>query len=118
MGTLRNGLESVFNTIAEAVGERPGYQLVLSIGTTLDPGQITSLPTNSIVVQSAPQVGLFARSALCITHAGLNTALEALTYGVPLVAIPITNDQPGIAARIAHSGNGRLYLSNSCRWKR
>lgn len=108
MGTLQNGLESVFNTIAEAVGERTGYQLVLSIGTNLDPGQITSLPSNSIVVQSAPQVDLLARSALCITHAGLNTTLEALTYGVPMVAIPITNDQPGVAARIAHSGTGRF----------
>jgi MGT family glycosyltransferase len=108
MGTLQNGLESVFNTIAEAVGERTGYQLVLSIGTNLDPGQITSLPSNSIVVQSAPQLDLLARSALCITHAGLNTTLEALTYGVPMVAIPITNDQPGVAARIAHSGTGRF----------
>lgn len=49
---------------------------------------------------------------------GLNTTLEALTYGVPMVAIPITNDQPGVAARIAHSEPVGLYLSNSCRWKR
>jgi UDP:flavonoid glycosyltransferase YjiC (YdhE family) len=42
----------------------------------------------------------------CITHAGLNTTLESLTHGVPLVAIPVTNDQPGVAARIAHSHTG------------
>jgi zeaxanthin glucosyltransferase len=46
------------------------------------------------------------RSALCITHAGLNTTLEALTQGVPLVAIPVTNDQPGVAARIAYTKTG------------
>jgi UDP:flavonoid glycosyltransferase YjiC (YdhE family) len=51
---------------------------------------------------------LLKRSALCITHAGLNTALEALTQGVPLVAIPITNDQPGVAARIAYTKTGTL----------
>jgi zeaxanthin glucosyltransferase len=41
-----------------------------------------------------------------ITHGGMNTALECLTQGVPMVAIPITNDQPGVAARIAWSGAG------------
>jgi zeaxanthin glucosyltransferase len=36
----------------------------------------------------------------------MNTALESLSYGVPMVAIPITNDQPGVAARIAYTGTG------------
>ena len=106
MGTLQNGLESVFSTIAQAVGLRPGMQLVLAIGSVLDAQQITSLPANAIVVSRAPQMELLKRSVLCITHAGLNTTLESLTQGVPLVAIPITNDQPGVAARIAHSKTG------------
>jgi UDP:flavonoid glycosyltransferase YjiC (YdhE family) len=41
-----------------------------------------------------------------ITHAGFNTALEALAQGVPMVAIPVTNDQPAVAARIAWTGTG------------
>ena len=49
---------------------------------------------------------LLKRSALCITHAGLNTALESLTQGVPMVAIPVSIDQPGVAARIAHTKTG------------
>jgi len=106
MGTLQNGLEGVFSTIAQAVGERAGMQLVLSIGPVLDPQQIKSLPASAIVVNHAPQIELLKRSALCITHAGLNTTLEALTQGVPLVAIPVTNDQPGVAARIAYTKTG------------
>jgi zeaxanthin glucosyltransferase len=106
MGTLQNGLEGVFSTIAQAVGERAGMQLVLSIGPVLDPQQIKSLPANAIVIDRAPQIKLLKRSALCITHAGLNTTLEALTQGVPLVAIPVTNDQPGVAARIAYTKTG------------
>ena len=106
MGTLQNGLESTFSTIAEAVGRRPGMQLVLSIGPTLDPKQIKSLPANSIVVSDAPQVELLRRSALCITHAGLNTTLESLAQGVALVAIPVSMDQPGVAARIAYTKTG------------
>jgi zeaxanthin glucosyltransferase len=106
MGTLQTGLGGVFSTIAQAVGERAGVQLVLSIGPVLDRQQIKSLPANAVVVDRAPQIELLKRSALCITHAGLNTTLEALTQGVPLVAIPVTNDQPGVAARIAYTKTG------------
>jgi zeaxanthin glucosyltransferase len=109
MGTLQNGLESVFSTIAEAVGKSaPAMQLVLSIGSSLDAKQIRALPANAVVVQNAPQVALLKRASLCITHAGLNTALESLTQGVPMVAIPITNDQPGVAARIASTKTGKF----------
>jgi zeaxanthin glucosyltransferase len=110
MGTLQNGLESVFTSIAEAVGSRPGIQLVLSVGSGIDPGGIGSLPANCIVVNKAPQVELLRRSTLCITHAGLNTALESLTQGVPMVAIPVSIDQPGVAARIAYTKTG-AYVS-------
>jgi zeaxanthin glucosyltransferase len=103
MGTLQNGLESVFSTIAEAISTRSGMQLVLSIGPALDATKINSLPGNSIVVNNAPQMELLKRAALCITHAGLNTALESLAQGVPMVAIPVSIDQPGVAARIAYT---------------
>jgi zeaxanthin glucosyltransferase len=106
MGTLQNGLESVFSAIAQVVEPRPGMQLVLSIGDSLDSKQIRSLPANCIVVNRAPQIELLKRAALCITHAGLNTVLESLTQGVPMVAIPVTNDQPGVAARITYTKTG------------
>jgi UDP:flavonoid glycosyltransferase YjiC (YdhE family) len=46
------------------------------------------------------------RASVCITHAGLNTVLESLAQGVPQVAIPVTVDQPGVAARIAQKKTG------------
>jgi zeaxanthin glucosyltransferase len=106
MGTLQNGREPVFSAIAAAVGTRPGMQLVLSIGPRLDAKRIESLPADAIVVNSTPQLELLKRSTLCITHAGMNTTLESLTQGIPLVAIPVTNDQPGVAARIAYTKTG------------
>jgi UDP:flavonoid glycosyltransferase YjiC (YdhE family) len=36
----------------------------------------------------------------------LNTVLESLAQGVPQLAIPITYDQPGVAARIAQKQTG------------
>jgi len=49
---------------------------------------------------------LLKRATVCINHAGLNTALESLAQGVPQLAIPITYDQPAVAARIAHQKTG------------
>jgi|LakMenE01Jun11ns_1017448.scaffolds.fasta_scaffold9731389_2 UDP:flavonoid glycosyltransferase YjiC (YdhE family) len=37
----------------------------------------------------------------------MNTVLTALSCAKPLVTIPITNEQPGIAARVKRSGAGR-----------
>jgi zeaxanthin glucosyltransferase len=108
LGTLVNGLDHVYKTIVESVAKLPSVQLVLSIGTSIDPANLGPIPSSTIVVRSAPQIELLKRASLCITHAGLNTTLEALTQGVPMVAIPISYDQPGVAARIAHHGAGEF----------
>ena len=108
MGTLVNGLEYVYRTIMDAVGTVPGIQVVLSVGHNVNLDDLRPIPSNTLVVQSAPQIELLKRAVLCITHAGLNTTLEALAQGVPMVAIPIAYDQPGVAARIAYHGVGEF----------
>ena len=105
MGTLQNRLLWVFQMIAEAcVGL--DAQLVISLGGGNSPESLPELPGNPLVVGYAPQLELLKKATLTITHAGMNTTLESLTNGVPMVAIPVTNDQPGIAARIAWAGSG------------
>ena len=108
LGTLVNGSDHVYKAILEAVAKLPDVQVVLSIGTNVNPDDLGLIPSNTIIVRSAPQIELLKRAALCITHAGLNTALESLAQGVPMVAIPIAYDQPGVAARIAHHGVGEF----------
>lgn len=44
----------------------------------------------------------------------MNTTLESLKNGVPMVAIPITNDQPGVAARIAWTKTGEVVPLSQC----
>jgi zeaxanthin glucosyltransferase len=106
MGTILNGQVHVFRTILAAVAKNKNLQLVLSIGDQIDPKQIGPVPKNAIVVKQAPQLELLKRATVCITHAGLNTVLESLAQGVPQLAIPITYDQPGVAARVAHKRTG------------
>jgi zeaxanthin glucosyltransferase len=90
MGTVQNGNVDIFRTIVTAVAKHKAAQLVLSIGNVLRPEQIGPVPTNAIVVNHAPQLELLKKASVCITHAGFNTVLEALTQGVPQVAIPVT----------------------------
>jgi zeaxanthin glucosyltransferase len=112
MGTLQNCQNFVFQTIAEACTNLDA-QLVISLGGGLDLQALPNLPGNPLVVKYAPQLELLQKANLNITHAGLNTTLESLSYGVPMVAIPITDDQPGVAARIAWTGVGEIVkLSN------
>ena len=108
LGSLVNGLDHVYKIILEAAEKLPETQVVLSIGTNIDPDRLEPIPLNTIMVRRAPQIELLKQAALCITHAGLNTTLESLAQGVPMVAIPIAFDQPGISARIAHHGVGEL----------
>jgi MGT family glycosyltransferase len=106
MGTILNGRVDVFQTIVAALAKNKNLQLVLSIGDQVDPKQIDSVPNNAIIVRRAPQLELLKQASVCITHAGLNTVLESLAQGVPQLAIPITYDQPGVAARIAQKQTG------------
>jgi MGT family glycosyltransferase len=103
MGTLQNGSEAIFRTIAEACAGLDS-QLLISLGGGLDPARLGKLAGNPLVVSFAPQLEILKRAVLVITHAGLNTVLESLCEGVPLVAVPLANDQPGVAARVMARG--------------
>ena len=107
MGTLQNGFKHVFHAIAEACAGL-GVQLVVSLGGGLEPEDLERMAGDPILVRYAPQLELVRRSALIVTHGGLNTTLEALSNGVPMVVIPITNDQPGVGARIQWTGTGEV----------
>ena len=55
----------------------------------------------------APQQAALARANAVVTHAGLNTVMDAIATGTPMLALPIAFDQPGVAARVCHAGIGR-----------
>jgi MGT family glycosyltransferase len=105
MGTVQNRLMWVFQAIAEACAGLDA-QLIIALGSKSELDALPELPGSPLVVGYAPQLELLQRATLTITHAGMNTTLESLSNGVPMVAIPIANDQPGVAARIVWTGTG------------
>ena len=120
LGTLQGSRMDLFRCIAEAC-EGLNVQLVLNHVGGLTPQQETELPKGPLVVGYAPQVELLSRTRLTITHAGLNTVLDSLIHGVPMVTVPITFEQPAIARRVEWTGCGRsvqLSTLNAARLKK
>ena len=113
MGTLQNRLEFIFSMIA-AASDGLDAQLVISLGSREQDaeGLAARFAGKPIVVPFAPQIALLERATLSITHAGLNTALVSLSRGLPMVAIPITNDQPGVASRLEWLGVAEVIQPN------
>jgi hypothetical protein len=105
-----NRLWEIFKTLAKACAGLDA-QLVLSLGSR-DQAPDAALAGAPVVVPFAPQIELLKRATLAITHAGLNTALESLRQGVPMVAIPITNDQLGVASRLEWLGVAEVVASS------
>ncbi|AMV23816.1 Zeaxanthin glucosyltransferase [Gemmata sp. SH-PL17] len=111
LGTLQNRLHHVFAAILEACSTLD-VQVALSLGRK-DAVWDGPVPTNAIVVPFAPQLTLLDKASLLITHAGLNTALEGLSRGLPMLCIPVTNDQPGVARRVEWLGAGEILKPGS-----
>lgn len=102
MGTLQNRQESVFRTIAEACVDLD-VQLVITLGHK--GARIpTDFPGNPVIVDYAPQLDLFKRAALYIGPGGMNTLMDSMAHGVPMVLVPVTFDNPGVAARAKYHG--------------
>lgn len=105
LGTLQIQKYEIFHCIATACQDLD-VQLVISHGGGMTSAEAEALPGSPLVVHYAPQTELFGLVKLVITHGGLNTVLDALSQGVPLLALPIAFEQPAIAARIRWLGVG------------
>jgi MGT family glycosyltransferase len=86
---------------------------LVSIGDRLDAAALGTLPSNAIVRRSVPQLAVLEQALLFVTHAGMNSASEALWFGVPMLLHPQTADQPMVAARLAELGAGRILRRSS-----
>ncbi|WP_460205581.1 glycosyltransferase [Scytonema sp. NUACC21] len=112
LGSMQNTKQDIFECIAAAC-EGLDVQLAIALGTKVDAETVKKLAGSPLVVEYAPQLEVLAKAKLTITHGGLNTLLDSLTHGVPLIAIPITYEQPGNAARIKWTGTGEIVPLSS-----
>ena len=101
----REKLVAFYTAVAEAAGQLPEWQLILSTGA-VEPREITSLPETAIAARWVPQIPVLEKASVMITHGGLGTVKECIFHGVPMIAFPMDKDQPENARRIVHHGLG------------
>jgi MGT family glycosyltransferase len=65
------------------------------------------IPENVYVYNYVPQIEVLTHTDVFLTHCGMNSVNEALWYGVPMVAMPIINDQLENGKRIEALGIGK-----------
>lgn len=105
LGTLQGSRVAMFRKIAEACRRR-NLRLLLTQGGHGGDTAAGKLPGHPLVYDWVPTEAVLEQVEFVICHGGLNTVLEPLAAGLPLVVMPLTFEQPGIAARIAYSGAG------------
>jgi MGT family glycosyltransferase len=103
LGTTFHNVPAFYRACFEALGGGP-WQVVLSTGGA--DFDFVAPPENFLVRQFVPQLALLERAAAFVTHGGMNSANEALYFGVPLVVVPQRGDQHMVGARVAELGAG------------
>ncbi|WP_312798167.1 glycosyltransferase, partial [Tianweitania sp.] len=104
LGTLQGHRFNLFQRIARAC-RTLDVQLMIAHCGGLTPTQAGRLDADW-VVDRVDQKAALARADVVITHAGLNTVVDALSATVPMLCIPLAFDQPGMAARVRQAGVG------------
>ncbi|MGX1850069.1 glycosyltransferase [Streptomyces sp. NBC_01456] len=103
---LPGGASTLLHTIIEALGELP-VTGVVALGADRDPQLWEGPRADNVHLTSFVQQELLLQSSdLFLTHAGFNGTREALSAGVPMVAVPLFAEQSHNAARLQELGVG------------
>ncbi len=105
LGTVFNNQADFFNMCFEAFEDKD-WQVVLARGKKVDPAQLHPTPANFLVAPYVPQLDVLQHAHAFVTHSGMNSTMESLYYGVPMVALPQMPEQMMTAQRIQELGLG------------
>ena len=110
LGTVFNKTPGVLEAIVAALAEEPA-NVIVGIGRDQDPSRFGPQPDHVRLEAYLPQPLLLEHCDVFLTHGGFNSVKEALGAGVPMVAVPISADQPYTAERCAAIGVARTVGS-------
>ena len=93
---------SFFQSCAAALGDLDA-DVVLSTGRAEPP---CALPSNFTAYERVEQLHILRRANVFVTHCGMNSANEAIWFGVPTVLYPQQSEERAVAERMAEMGLG------------
>ena len=105
MGTVNNDMLPLYRQcIAAFAGTE--YQVVMSVGNLVSIDNFGELPENISVSPAVDQIAVLQQADAFVSHCGMNSVSESLYFGVPLVMLPQTSEQRGVAERVSQLGAG------------
>ncbi|MDQ6754181.1 MAG: glycosyl transferase [Actinomycetota bacterium] len=104
--TPLNDRPDFFRMCLEAFGD-DGWQVAMATGDRVDAAELGEIPGNVQVRPFFPQLAVLRHASVFLTHAGMNSTMEALYFGVPLVAFPQQPEQEANGRRVEELGLGR-----------
>ncbi|CAL9359145.1 macrolide family glycosyltransferase [Streptomyces sp. enrichment culture] len=84
------------------------WHVVVTLGRRVTVDELGPLPGNVEVHQWLRHPEVLRHAAAFLTHAGMGSVMESLSYGVPMVLVPYHVDQRVIARRAAELDLGRV----------
>lgn len=105
MGSVMTNQPEFYKQCFEAFGGQP-WQVVLTVGKSTDITQLGAIPDNFLLSPYVPQLEILPRAQVFVTHAGTNSVMESMYYGVPMVLIPQQPEQHMHAHRTVELGLG------------
>ena len=106
LGTAFNDRPDFYRMCFEAFGGST-WQVAMAVGGNVDLAELGEPPENVDVRRSFPQPAVLQRAEVFLTHSGMNSTMESLYYGVPMVAVPQMHEQEANARRAEELGVGR-----------
>lgn len=107
LGTFWQMNVDYLQRVVEAFRQCPEWDLVLASGRGTAAAQFEPIPDNVLVRQRVPQLRLLQQADVVLTHGGIGTINECITYGVPMLVFSTGQvDQNGNAARVEYHGLG------------
>jgi len=95
--------------VVEAFRDQTDWSLVIGLGGKSTVECFPADADNVLVMQYAPQLEILKYCDAAITHGGITTINECITFDVPMLVCSTGYvDQPGCAVRVEHHGLGRL----------
>lgn len=101
LGSILNSEEAFVNEVVKAFEHEP-----LNILMVADHSVRESWPANFHVHHHIPQLWALSKMKAVICHSGYNTVCESIMMGVPMIVIPVMNDQSYVATKVKLSGAG------------
>lgn len=106
-GAVASTDRSILQRVVDAVGDQPGWELVVGLGGRVQTGAFPSLPDNVHIYQWAPQLEILSAADCAIHHGGTHSINESVYSEVPMLVFPDDElDHKGNAARVAFHGLG------------